>query len=79
MTESHGCSSNMLRAERQWNNWNARCKTLARMNEFTLATTLTPATQKSAAIPNRAPRYQGTRQSAARPPQSTGHAEQDST
>ena len=32
----------MLRAERQWNNWNARCKTLARMNEFTLATTLAP-------------------------------------
>jgi hypothetical protein len=33
-----------------------RCKTLARTNEFTLATTLTQATQKSAAArPGRAP------------------------
>ena len=65
-------------AERQWNNWNTRCKTLARINEFTLATTLTQATQKSAAtIPNRAPRDQV--YSAARPPRSTGHAEHDNT
>ena len=66
----------MLRAERQWNNGNTRCKTLVRTNELTLATTLTQVTQKSAAIPNRAPRDQA---EAARPPQSTGHAEHDST
>ena len=32
-----------------------KCKTLAKTNEFTLATTQTQATQKSAARPNRAP------------------------
>jgi hypothetical protein len=57
------CSS-MLRAEKQWNkaSRDARPKTLARKIEFTLATTLTQATQKSAAArPNRAPRDQAER------------------
>ena len=46
---------------RQWNSWTTRCKTLARIHEFTLATTLTQATQKSAARPNRASRDQAER------------------
>ena len=43
--------------------------------EFTLASALTQATQKSAARPKDQTESCETRKSAARPPQSTGHAE----
>ena len=48
------CSS-MLRAERQWNMGNEMqdSRKNTNGNEFTLATTLTKATQKSATRPNR--------------------------
>jgi len=51
----------MLRAERQWNMGHEMQDSRKDKNEFTLATTLTQATQKSAARPIRAPRDQAER------------------
>ena len=54
------CSS-MLRAERQWNMGNEMQDSRKNTNEFILAKTLTQATQKSTARPNRELRDQAER------------------